>query len=640
MAYPSMNSSSIKKTRVVFFGLFLITLIFNNQQARAQILRAKSPTSINGLTYDVFLKILPNWGNSVDSLLLAVDFRLLCVDRNGNYDSYEKTGGVFSYNKMYFGRINNNVNANRFYSTSCTSPNRANGFLNNYFKCYPVFNPSSNTYYVLLFNGNDNENIKIQFRTANTPYFVSQPLEIYPQIGLDTTSVATWLTSIRKTQPEDKVQYYKKEYKMQTNFIPIVSGDINSEAFPHGNGIAQFLSSNSEFKLKQNMDLYKEILRFRSVYYQYDERKLKSVLQDFDENYPQYSNNEFVLKEKINDLVKLLRACKEKINLGEIFYKDIDIEIGQYDFNNNRYNLFRMEYGDNYYGAKRLNSGGFMLSSKGVEFFFNNWLPFSQLQINPDQAKLFLDKIGTQRRIKERIYFLIQPNVAINENEDFEGVFAYALKAEILKDCISQPAATIENTIISNITSQDVKRCYTNAINELNGVLARTQSDNVPYVDKLKPGYEILANYNVPYPDHCEKAYFLLAGKLEKTAPGQDILKFAVITNYYYLMQDGYTIEFKNSLTNQSYPLVITKILKYMNGPLEFEVKATRQTVDAMVKSQINEINIQAAGPPKYNVGTTSTWNSDWSINSFKPQTIGAHFNSPNNLNSFFSKGL
>ena len=77
-----------------------------------------------------------------------------------------------------------------------------------------------------------------------------------------------------------------------------------------------------------------------------------------------------------------------------------------------------------------------------------------------------------------------------------------------------------------------------------------------------------------------------------------------------------------------------------MNGPLEFNVKATKQTIGAILSAGTNEINIQTSGLPKFNVGTTSTWNSDWTIKSVKLETIGAHFNSTTSLNTFFRTGL
>lgn len=432
------------------------------------------------------------------------------------------------------------------------------------------------------------------------------------------------------------------------NFEPRLAGDIDNTEFPSNSGLKQLLQSNTEFRLKLNMDFYLEILRFRAIGYDYDARKIKNILSDYDLNYSQYSNNEFAITKKTEACVNILREAIKKINLGDIFYKDFEITLGKYDFQNKLYSLLQRDFRDDYFSTKKLKGEtSIFYSSKGVHIYWANWGSMSDLAIPESEAEIFLAKIGSNsRRVKYRVYFLLQPISCFDEDANFQGITAYGLKGVLYRNCISDELRTIENNFFNQIADNDINRCYSDATIYLNS--QNNTSTNNKYTRErsayINSGAVNIAYWNQDHSENCETGYFMLNGKIEKKNQEQCLITFYVQTNYYYVMQPGYEIKFSNTTSGANYPLVVKDIVQIGAEPdasiLQLTVKITRKTIIEMLNAKINDIQIQISGTPKYQWTGSPVYNWDETIKS-RINVLGAHYNSsPESITNFLKKAL
>jgi len=385
--------------------------------------------------------------------------------------------------------------------------------------------------------------------------------------------------------------------------------------------------------------------------YNYDADKIKSLLKEYDLNYSQYSNNEFTITKKIQACVNILREATKKINWGEIYYKDFEITLGKYDFQKKLYTLLQRDYRDDYFSTKKLaGETSIMYSSKGIDIYWANWGSLSDLVIPESEAESFLSKLGSNsRKLKYRVYFLLQPISCFDVHEYFQGITAYGLKSVLFRNCIDDQLKTIQNNFITQIVDKDVKRCYNKALtfldtsaNGANNTSNKYALEKSAYINWFAVN---IAYWSQKHPDNCETGYFILNGKIEKENSEQALITFYVQTNYYYVMQPGYEIKFSNTNTGANYPLVVQNLMRIGGGGetasiLQLEVKITKRTIIEMLNAKINDIQIQISGAPKYQWTGNPVNNWDETIKT-RLNVLGAHWNTnAESITNFLKKGL
>ena len=138
----------------------LLVVLFFSTASTASVWRCKAPVKIDGLIYDVILGYVPNIGANRDSLAITLYFYLVCAEP-GNYSKFEQLGTHYDMRKSYVGLPNNNATQSSQYSTRLTTRRNDGLILNRYTWCFPTY--YNDEIQVLLFTGNDNENIEINF---------------------------------------------------------------------------------------------------------------------------------------------------------------------------------------------------------------------------------------------------------------------------------------------------------------------------------------------------------------------------------------------------------------------------------------------------------------------------------------------
>ncbi len=623
----------------------LLFLLFFSTTSTASVWRSKECVKINGLVYDAILSYVPNIGANRDSLAITLQFYLACAEP-GNYSKFEELGTSYNIRKFYVGQPNNNASQSSQYSTRLTTRYNDGLILNRYTWCFPTY--YNNEIQVLLFTGNDNENIKIDFRSTNSTLFKPDFTEVFPVDYRDVTKIESYREQQKKyNKSESEIIEYFKKFSIYKNFEPTLSNNIENLDFPNNQTLKQLLQNNTEFNFRLSKDFYLEILRFRMISYDYTIDKIKTILKDYDQNYSQYSSNEFSITKKIEACVNILREAIKKINWGDIFYKDFEITLGKYDFQNKLFTLLQRDFRDDYFSTKKLmGETSIFYSSKGVHIYWANWGSMSDLVIPESEAENFLAKVGSNsRRIKYRIYFLLQPISCFDESANFQGITAYGLKGVLYRNCISDELRTIDNNFINQIADKDISRCYRDATTYLN--TQNTSSNNKYTIDKsayINYGATNIAYWSQNHSENCETGYFMLNGKIEKENQEQRLITFYVQTNYYYVMQPGYEIKFSNTNSGANYPLVVKDIIQIGNEPnasiLQLTVKITKKTIIEMINAKINDIQIQISGAPKYQWTGSPVYNWDETIKS-RINILGAHYNSsPESITNFLKKGL
>lgn len=640
----------VKALLAIFFVLS-ITSAFSRI-----IYKSQKEVIISGVVYFVVLDTLYSNGQNFS---FRLSFSTIC-GKNDTYSNYEDLSTAFFFDKRYSGQLNNNISQSQSFPTRLNLDTRAvfNLGLKNYLTCFPTF--LNNTIRLLLFTGKNEENIEILFEPVESELFDLQSDNIEPQHYKDIEYFKEQYEQIvqfrdKRPPTEDDLNDFLKRAKQYVNFNPTVAINIDDKNFPENSTLEQYLKQSTEFTLKVNMDFYMEILRFQVNSFQYNKRDITEILEKYDRGFLQYKNNEFVLQRKIQSCINILKEAVKKINLGNIFYKDIEVNLNKYDFQTQSFTLFRREsWKDDFYSTMKLfgESSVFELR-RGVNIYLSNWNTFSELKINNKEAEDLLSKLGSgNRKMKVRIYFLIQPFPCFDFYGSFQGVIAYGLKGELFKNCITDDKIQISNEGIKKIVQQNANRCYSRALNFLNYSTNDTKTDKYFYVsnNELANGAINLAKWSNDHPENCETGNFLMNAKFEKSSnnPEERTMVFYIHTNYYYVMRPGFEVKFSNS-NGLDFPLVVKNVFQHggMEGnpsTLQIYVKVTRKTVQQMLNAKINLVQIQISGEPKYGVSGEPSYNWDKTIKS-GVNILGASY-PPNSqgyseiINTFLKSGL
>jgi hypothetical protein len=620
-------------------------LFFLPKANAAPLYRCKSPIKINGLVYNVDISYFI-WGARQDSAMLSIDFYLVCAEKGGSLN-LAAVGGYLRRRSSFRGKLNGNYAQSREYPTRLLKVVQSD-FLPSYLQCFPVV--GENALSVVMFNGNNDENIILNAAPVSSSLMELTSLHLTPRTYIDAEFLANRIKGLESAgYTGDRLDEQLKKFYYVKNYVPQLYGNIDVDSFPNDPALLKILTGNREFSLSLNQEFYFEILRYRSIGYKYDERKIKDLMRSYDGNYNQYINNEFTIKGKVRAFLNLLDECVKNLNLGAIFYRDIDFTLGKYDFESKSFPLFDLDFRDGFFGAKKiLGETSMMLSSKGADVHMSNWVPFSDYHLDENNAKTLLNTIGNQRNLKTRIYFLITTFPAIDEYENFRGVMAYALKGIIYQDCANNPLGTIGNDMIAKILDPEMRKNYSNAISYLESELSADPNDK--YKDEIEGnkgfGYTNLANWNTLY--NCERGYFAMDGKFSKKGVEKRGLTLNILTNLYYQIKPGYEIRFSNNKTGVSLPLIISSLSQFqMNGKamsINLYLDITKATLQAMIAAKINQIDIQIAGNVKYNYTGNTVYNGNPTI-ATRLNTLGTVYQTDKQGNSnllinFLKEGL
>lgn len=612
--------------------------------------RCKEPVMINGLAYYVTLTY-QKMDNSDNKIFASLVFYLVCSE-SGSYSEFNRMGTHNVFRKTYTGIINNNISQSATYATRMEIRDSPSDILlTKYTQCFPTF--YRNEIQLTLFTGNNDENIEINFREIRGKLFTNNSAENFPVSYIDSTAFHERLQNLMKNgNSEEEVRDYLSKNNLNQNFTPRFCSDIDGKDFPGSSILRKLLANNSEFQLLMNRDLYWEILRFRQIGVEYGKDKIKSLLSSFDQGYNQYKGNEIVLERKMSAMVNLLREAIKFINYGDIFYKDFEITIGKYNFNEQSFPILERNFRDDYYNTKRVaGTTSIFESSEGIDIYLSNWIEFSTLYMNQADAEKLLGKNSTNRKAKVRMYFLIQPVPCYDMHASFRGLIAYGLRADFYRQCLNgKDVRKISNNQIPNIIDGTAKRCFTGALQYLDRILDNPleniyakQTDG-----ELNFGAVSLSGWSQVHSENCETGYFYLNGKIEKK--GQEELEMTLYmrTNYYYAIRVGHEVVFYNSHTGIRYPLVIRDLLQTRANDepvvVQMKIKVTRTTIVEMMNAKINGLDIQVAGATKYSLNGDPLYNWDPTI-SARRNTLGSIWSTregevTETLNSFLKKGL
>lgn len=634
-------------------SVFLLCLLLGMaKQGYGSEWRSKEPLIINGVVYYVTMTY-GTVNNSEDVKYASFRFYMVCSER-GHYKDYNQAGSYFFVSRTFTGKLDNNVSQSTSYPTRMlsTRDNPYDLILKKYKECFPTF--YNNEIQVILFTGNNDENIQIAFTEVKARLFTNTRTEAIPAIYMDTGAINNATRNLQgKGYSEEQVNATLKQGNWYQNFTPKFCSDIDSREFPDNASLRQFLSSNTEFQLQLNRDLYWEIMRFRQVGVEYDKDKIKDLMESYDRNYAGYRGNEIVMERKITAFVNLLREAAKYINLGDIFYKDLNIEIGKYDFQDQSFPILDRDYNDDFFSTKRLaGTTSMFVSSKGLSIFLPNWVEFSSLSIPQAEAESLLGQNGSgNRKAKLRVYFLIQPIPCYDVHSSFRGVVAYGLGADFFRDCINDGSVRrIRNAQIGNILEPEIKRCFQNAFQYLYEYLDQPE-ENIYASAKggeLNYGAVPVGNWSQNHPESCEVGYFSLNGEIRKKSQEEREMALYLRTNYYYILKAGYEVVLYNSHTGTRFPLVIRNLLQVGKeggaSVMQLYIKVTRTTLLEMINAKVNAIEIQTAGATKYNWTGNPMYNWDKTIQP-RRNSLGIYWrNAPNEtveaLLSFLKKGL
>lgn len=385
---------------------------------------------------------------------------------------------------------------------------------------------------------------------------------------------------------------------VKVNFTPSLMNSIVDKELPPLGDLTSILQNNTEFSLNINKELYLEILSSRYDPKEFSKDDMTILLSRFDKDYEKYRNNEFVIDKKTQAFYNLIQESCKNINLGDIHYVDFEVDLKEYDFNNQRFQLLADEYMTTYNDCLDLTRTSLITFGKRTKVYLSNWRDFIYLNTNRDNAENILNTIGTKdRKVTLRIYFLIAPEVIYNYGQ-FDGLIAYALKADLLKECPYQKLETLQSQTNLGIA---VKECYSEALDFLNR--ETNNSKEIITNPMLESGFTKLLSWTTFHPKTCEKAFFEVHSRFLKVNSEDRVLELTVFTNYYTAFSKGYEIRFSNPSQNLNFPLVVSNVSGDCNNCVKLSVKIKRETIERLIRSQINQLTIQLLGQPKYQIG-------------------------------------
>lgn len=627
--------------KTLFRVLTGVLLYFYSVNATASIWRSKKPMVINSDLYNVYLS---DTLVRTDILIITVRFDLVCSV--AGYSNFESKGGHFSTENTYAGKLNNNRSGQRnpqVYTKLYNYLGRNDQILK-YDYLYPYY--TDQQIKIILFNGNNSENIEIDFIKISSSLFPVNFQEINPYMYIDEQQINGLVELSRRNNGTEK-EIEQIRMRFPKNFEPAIGNNIQGTDFPNNLPLRQLLQNNTEFDFELNMKFYFEILHFRMIPYIFNESHIKSLLKYYDRNYPKYSNNEFQIGKKIQGCINILREAGKKINWGEIFYKDYEIQLDKYDFDNKRFTVLNYKSSDHYLTKTIHQEASWFRFNEFFGIYWANWISLNRLQISESEAEKLLQKIGgNSRRVKLRTYFLLQPISVYDDYGYFQGITAFGLKSILFNKCVNEELAVIQNKTIPLIANGTVKKCYSNALNFLN---TSAESESKLYSIEKSPFQTAdmlnLGSYSQNHSESCETGHFVLSASVKKEISEQRVLTFYLQTNYYYSIQNGNEVIFYNSNTGHTFPLVISTVSRQMTSGypsiLVFSVNATRKTIEEMLKAKVNAINIQALGKPKYNISGGGPISNIGKTIQTKLNYLGIQYNSePIAINKFLNAGL
>lgn len=566
-----------------FFTILFFSALIN---ANSQVYSCKKPIIVDGQVYNVVVKISEE-GGQINSV--AANFYWLCPQQT-NYADYERSGG-FGFTKKLFTVVANEKGVLQVSSESGSNSDP----LKKFSRC--IAKTSGGDLKLLFTNGTKSGSIEAEFAKG-----ASDDLSEGPDInGYIDAEYVKYVTSTADLHADAK-----GALKLQPNFSPFLSCSIDEKEFPRNDALRTFLRRNEDFVFKMNMDLYLDMVRYKVNRYSYSKEHFINFLRTHDLKFFQYELDDKLLDKKIEACSKLLSEASEKINLGDIFYKDFKISVDQVNGATNVFNLLNTEESDDYYGTKRIKGArDEYYKENALSIFLSNWQLLSKLELKEiDSAALVKSIRDGAKELTMRVYFLIQPYPAIAGDGEFRGVIAYGLKAVLFKNCSSQVIATINNKTVNLISEPTVKRCYNNGCSYLGDALKHCILNKNINSNKLyEDGYKELGQVRTPL-KNCDEGFAFLSATVKKAANDDRIISFRLMTNYDCTLQPGYEVSFLDRNTGSAIklPVINTSILhdKSSGGYYTIDVLVDKASFDKVLNSGLNSVKFQAVGEPVY----------------------------------------
>lgn len=412
-------------------------------------------------------------------------------------------------------------------------------------------------------------------------------------------------------------------------------------------------------RIKGDLDEKTQVLYCAKVYgYDISSKDFaKTWLATFDKKYEFYDNNEFELNNKMNTALQEIKSLDNNLKFTDIFTQKMEAEFGKYDFGSEKFEFNPLGTEDKWKAITYRSSFFRSYDHDPSDIWVLNFDDFVGLPMQTSEANILINKRTTQRynssyvnrKVYLRIYYSILNKKIQTEGGYYgklvdEGLYCYAYKIEVWDDeCANGNLITIINAktpapYYLEKTKTDFEFSY------LAGKVELTNHNDI------KVGYTQIGNWTKTYENNCERGYFQINCKIERIGLEERIIRFQVHTNYYYVLQNGNEIIFKNYESGGSYSLVINDVNRLVSGQntisLEFSVKATRSTIQAMINSRINDIEIQVDGSPKYDLPNKVTiYNSDAQVIKSRLNPLGVYYK-PDSLESsdflvnFLKQGL
>jgi len=349
---------------------------------------------------------------------------------------------------------------------------------------------------------------------------------------------------------------------------------------------------------------------------------LLKYMERFDESFGSYSNNEFELNEKSAHFKQEIASALQTLSDQKIFVADFQSTFGDYNFESSEFSFNpakrrKLEDGTvkKYLQVIGVDGSPFSDNRLACGVRINNLDFVNGIKIKKEEAQEFLKNRTEQEyggsRINRTVYLRVYYVANLNKIDDYlEAYFSYPqfwLQAEPLrievwgdKCCKDQLLQSYYPSDTQLSSSFQPLREKLRSIPFVNDELYVYPADN---------GYETIL-FNRKLNEDCKSELIQLQCKKTKDTSGQVFLEFRLITNYKYHIKPGFVLKFENDDSGMQYPLVVMKAESDVTASRESEaaklvVKITQKTIDEIIASNCNCIDIQLNGDPEYEINTS-----------------------------------
>jgi hypothetical protein len=624
------------------FTLFFI-LAMTASYAQINIYRCAKPVTINDGTYNVSIttQTIDTINNGTTYLLVTLN--RICT-RAQEYKGFEKLGGYQIIKRVYsFDAGDQNSAAHFVADLSYDGGN----ILDKHIYCLLAYTKDGVKVRLSNSVGGDNLEFSCKKKSDEPSALTANDLVKDRYIDEDYLNYISSTASI--SNGSAFVPYASSN--LNVNFVPQFGGNIDDDAaFPAKGDLYNYLKNNYDFVFKMTIDLYLDIIKYRSCSNCFDKEVVDNFLHTHDLWYLRYANNPQVLNRKINACYKLLQEASGKINLGDIYYKDYGIDLNQMNLSANPFLWTAFDNKDDYYTTKLLKgSSDAYYQKNALSLYLSNWISFNNLRADSSAFGILTRMKALGEKVTLRVYFLLQPSSAYNTDGTFKGITAYGLRSILYKNCPSHIILNVENNTIDNIKNTEAKRCYAKAAKYVDEIVHHPEQFNGLNTSVLyENNFTQLGSWRYTYKE-CEQAFNYLSGQVVKGAGDERTICFRIMTNYNCTFKPGYEIKFTNRLSNASFRLPIAEVAVTQTsndqGYFKLVIKTNEATIKKMLSEKINAIEFQSADlPGKTIADKIFYYNPNRVVNSTPvslkiPFKLGKH-NDCEKLSSFLAQEL